>query len=311
MELPHLRYFLAVVETGNFRRAAEQSFVAQSALSQQIARLEAELGTALFFRNTRSVRLTSAGEVLRPLARRILAEVEHATGEMAALVGLKKGSLRLGIIQTGAGAIDIIALISRYHERYPGIDLHVQTEASSDMAAAVAGGELDVAIVALPRPALPPGLTHHRIVDDPLVAVMSRAASRGVGDEIALPDLLERGPFIHYLSGSGLRHSITAAFERAKLTVRASLELDQIVDMIRLAALGVGVTVVPKTSTEPIVGEARHTADFAAVALTDRAMVHAIGVVYDADRLPPAGAAFLATIPGLVRQYDSPQTATR
>jgi len=72
--------------------------------------------------------------------------------------------------------------------------------------------------------------------------------------------------------------------------------------MIRLAALGVGVTLVPRTSTQPIAGEARHTADFVAVPLADPTVVHPIGVVYDADRLTPAAAAFLETVPGIASQ---------
>ncbi len=274
--------------------------MAQSALSQQIARLEAEFGTPLFYRTSRKVRLTPAGEVLRPLATRILADVEHATGAMAALTHLERGRLRLGIIQTESSAIDIIALISAYHARHPGIELHVQTGASSDLAMAVAAGELDVAIVALPRLALPPTLTHYSIVDDPLVAVISRTAARGVDGEISIADLLSRGPFIHYLRGSGLRLSITAAFERAGVAIEPTIELDRIGDMIRLASLGVGVTVVPKASTQAIAAEGRDGADFVAIALADRATVHPIGVVYDRIRLTPAAAAFIALSPARV-----------
>jgi DNA-binding transcriptional LysR family regulator len=86
------------------------------------------------------------------------------------------------------------------------------------------------------------------------------------------------------------------------LTVEPAFELDQFSDMIRLAALGVGVTLVPRTSTQPIAGEARHTADFVAVPLADPTVVHPIGVVYDADRLTPAAAAFLETVPGIASQ---------
>src|SRR3954447_21126043 len=100
MELRHLRYFVAVAETSNFTRAAELSFVAQSALSQQVAALEKELGNQLFHRTSRAVTLTEAGEVLLPLARRILADVELAKMEMDALAGVQRGKLRLGLIQT-------------------------------------------------------------------------------------------------------------------------------------------------------------------------------------------------------------------
>ena len=297
MELRYLRYFLAVAETGNFTRAAERLSVAQSALSQQIARLEAEFGTPLFFRTARNVRLTPAGDVLRPLATRILADVEHAAGAMAALTRLERGRLRLGIIQTDASAIDSIELISAYHARHPGLELHVRTAASSDLAVAVAAGELDVAIVAFPRSALPPKLTHYPIVDDPLVAVISRAAAAGLNGEISIMDLLSRGTFIHHLRGSGLRRSIAAAFDRAGIVVEPFIELDHIGDMIRLAAFGVGVTVVPKASTQAITVVGRASgADFVAIALADRSAVHPIGVVYDGGRLTPAATAFLAML---------------
>ena len=85
MELRYLKYFLAVAETGNFTRAAARCLVAQSALSEQIARLETEVGMPLFARTSRAVRLTAAGEVLVPLAQRILADVDMAQAELDAL----------------------------------------------------------------------------------------------------------------------------------------------------------------------------------------------------------------------------------
>jgi DNA-binding transcriptional LysR family regulator len=291
MELRHLRYFLAVAETQNFRRAAEREFVAQSALSQQIARLEAQLGTRLFTRTTRHVRLTPAGEVLRPLARRILADVEHAESEMVALTGLQRGRLSVGMIQAGS-AIDLIALIHTYYGRHPGIELSVRIGASSDMVAAVRTGELDIAIIALPASDLPASLEHHALVDDPLVAVLSREAAQGVEGEISLPELVKRGAFIHYMPRSGLRHSVTAALDRVGLIVEPAFELAQITDMIRLAALGVGVTVVPKAAIEQLAGETGHATDFVVLALTDPEAVHCIGVVHESGRLTPAAKAF-------------------
>lgn len=296
VELRRLRYFLAVAETRNFTRAAERCFVAQSALSAQIARLEAELGTPLFVRSSRSVRLTTAGEALQPLATRILAEVDHAVDHMHALAGRQKGRLRLGIIQTGASAIDIIDLVACYHRQYPGIELDVIKTASADMAAAVTSGKLDVAIVALPKSDLPDTLTYYPIVDDPLVAVLSRHAAVDLHGPVALRDVVDRGSFIHYLPGSGLRRSVNAAFDRAGLTVETGFELSSISDMIRLAALGVGVTVVPRTSAEPVAGEVRHTVDFALFELTDPAAVHPIGLVHEAGRLSPAATAFVSLI---------------
>lgn len=297
MELRHLRYFLAVAETRSFTRAAERSYVAQSALSEQIARLEAEIGTPLFHRTTRRVSLTPAGETLWPLAARILADVDHAQDEMSALTGLRKGRLRLGIIQSSAGVVDLVDLVGVYRARHPAIELRVRSGASREMADAVSRGELDVAIVGLPPADLPSALTHQPIVDDPLVAVLSREAALSAPEPISLADLLERGPFIHFLPGSGIRTAISAAFERAGLIVEAAFELDQVGDMIRLAAAGVGVTAVPSTSAQRVTAEHGMQAPFATLGLADRQAVHTVGVVYDAERLPPAAAAMVAILP--------------
>jgi len=140
MELRHLTYFVAVAETENFTRAAAQCFVAQSALSQQVARLETEVGALLFARNSRSVRLTEAGEVLLPLARRILADVDNAQAELDALRSLRRGRLRLGLLQSAANPVDQIAVIGAFHESYPGIDILVTDETSSAMVEAVGAG---------------------------------------------------------------------------------------------------------------------------------------------------------------------------
>ena len=164
------------------------------------------------------------------------------------------------------------------------------------MAADVAAGELDVAITALPANALPPGLTHHPIVDDPLVAVMSPDAAKGLGAEIGLADLLGLGRFIHYIPGSGLRQSIERGCERTGLTLETTIELDQVSDMIRLAALGVGVTIVPTAAVQSSAGDSHDPTEFAALALADKGMMHPVGIVYDADRLSPAAAAFVATL---------------
>src|ERR1043165_6863500 len=91
LTLQQLRYFIAVTDTKHFTRAAELAGVAQPSLSKQVLRLEAELGTPLFSRVRGNVTLTPAGEALLPIARRILADVDTARHEAAALVGLRRG----------------------------------------------------------------------------------------------------------------------------------------------------------------------------------------------------------------------------
>src|SRR6201989_1631560 len=110
MEIRHLRYFIAVAELRNFTKAAEASFVAQSALSQQISRLEHELGAQLFVRGKRGAELTPAGQLLLPHAKRLVADEAWARAEMRSYLGLEKGRLTVGLIQSmssidGGGAV--------------------------------------------------------------------------------------------------------------------------------------------------------------------------------------------------------------
>src|ERR1035441_8377612 len=105
MELRQLRYLVALAEERNFTRAAEHEHVAQPALSQQIRRLEEEVGLALVERTTRRASLTDAGELLVVRARRVLAELEAADTELQALRGLTTGHVTIGAMHT-MGPVD-------------------------------------------------------------------------------------------------------------------------------------------------------------------------------------------------------------
>src|ERR1700724_2432444 len=100
MELHQLRYFCAVAETGSFSRAAEQSHVSQPSLSQQIMKLEDELGARLFDRLGRSVRLTDLGKTFLPRARAVLRELEAAKGDVVERKDSVAGAICVGVIPT-------------------------------------------------------------------------------------------------------------------------------------------------------------------------------------------------------------------
>ncbi|MGW7548916.1 LysR family transcriptional regulator [Streptomyces sp. NPDC054770] len=299
MELRHLKYFLAVADTRNFTQAAARCHVAQSALSQQVARLEKDVGAPLFNRTSRSVRLTAAGELLEPLARRILADVDNAQAALDALGGLRRGTLRLGLVQAMAVAFDMVEVAAEFRARHPGIDLRVSNAPSSQMAAAVLAGTLDVAVVGLGARQVPAGLDHRMLGSAPLVAVVPREHPLAGREAIDLAELPDGHPLIQFTRGSGLRHQVEAAFARAGVEAGRHFEVGQIHDMIRLAVRGVGVTVVPRSA---VVGPGSllglDTADelprgARMLRLTDDEAVHDICVVYDGTRLAPAGAAFL------------------
>ncbi|WP_367657981.1 LysR family transcriptional regulator [Streptomyces sp. TG1A-8] len=290
MELRHLRYFLAVADTHSFTRAARRCFVAQSALSQQIARLEAELGTALFARTSRTVRLTEAGRLMVPLAERVLADADEAVAQVRALVGLRRGRLRLGVIQTMAAVIDMVAVLDDFHRAYPDIELQVVNDSSSQLVEQVATGSLDVAVVGWQPEELPPTLGHRLLGQDPLVVVVSADHLLAGNAEVSLDELPGDDHLIQFRRGSGLRQHVEAAFSRAGARLDGSIEVAQVQDMVRLAARDVGVAVVPLSATAEVPNGAR------VLRLTDPLAVQPVTLAYDIRGTSPAVNTFLDTV---------------
>src|SRR5215469_8648252 len=118
IELRHLRYFLAVAEESHFTRAASKLRVTQPTLSHQIRELESQLNLRLFDRAARRVKLTAAGEVLLPHARRVVRELAEAQTALDHLHGLKCGALKVGIVQT-VNACVIPEIVARFSEAHP------------------------------------------------------------------------------------------------------------------------------------------------------------------------------------------------
>src|SRR4051812_22378788 len=120
MDLRQLRYLVALAEERSFTGAAGRLRIAQPAVSQQIAKLEAELGVALADRTTRRVGMTQAGDRLVEHARRILRQVDVAADDVAAIAGLRAGRLTIGASRT-VGSLDLSSLVAAFHRRYPAV----------------------------------------------------------------------------------------------------------------------------------------------------------------------------------------------
>src|SRR4030088_3513159 len=152
MELRQLRYCLAVADHLHFTRAAEALHVAQPALSQQIRRLEAELGLELFARTSRSVALTEAGEQVVVRARRILAEADAIGEDVDALRGVLRGRVVVGSMQS-LGPLDLSGLLADFHAQHPGVDVVLREDTTQRMVAMLAADELDLAVATIDEPA--------------------------------------------------------------------------------------------------------------------------------------------------------------
>lgn len=152
MELRQLRYFIAVAEELHFGRAAERCHIAQPPLSQQIKRLEEELGVKLLERTSRKVSLTDEGSSFLVVARETLSTLETGIEKMNMMAEGLIGKLRVGFLSSGLHT-DFLKGVTAFRKEYPGIQLDIREMQSSDQNLALRAGELDV------------GLSHHCYAD--------------------------------------------------------------------------------------------------------------------------------------------------
>ncbi|MEU1201682.1 LysR family transcriptional regulator [Streptomyces sp. NPDC005813] len=180
MELRQLGYFVTVAEELHFGRAAERLHIVQSAVSQQIRRLERELGAELFDRSPRHVRLTGAGERLLPEARAVLAAADRARAAVAPRHGLRIGT------STGLGE-HLDRVLAAFAQLAPGVPVELVSAPARERLAQVTDGRLDAAFVRSPEPA--PGLRIVPLWPDPLVAAVPATHPLASRDTLDLGEL--------------------------------------------------------------------------------------------------------------------------
>ncbi|WP_055480647.1 LysR substrate-binding domain-containing protein [Sphaerimonospora mesophila] len=251
MQLQQLAYFLAVAETRHFTQAAERMRVAQPSLSKQIKVLETELGAPLFSRARGNVTLTAAGEALLPLARRMLADAETARREIAELVGLRRGRVRLGATPSLCAGLLADAL-ARFHRSYPGVELLVEESGSRDLVRDLARGQLDLALIILPLQSTDPALVTEEILRENLVVAASTTAAPAAAapvtgrrkPHVRIQDLRGR-PMVMFRRGYDVREATLAACRQAGFEPRFSVEGGEMDAVLRFVEAGLGIAVVP------------------------------------------------------------------
>jgi LysR family transcriptional activator of glutamate synthase operon len=245
MELGQLRYLVALAEERHFTRAAAREHIAQPALSQQIRRLEEEVGLALVERTTRRVAVTDAGEVLVGRARRILAELEAAHTELQALRGIAIGHVSVGAMHT-MGPVDLSLVLSIFHSRHPAVELTVREESSEDLAEMLRVDELDLAFLSVTERIESHGLGLHQLVREELVAIVAREHSLGKRRRVRMAEL-EGEQFISFREGARLRELLTTAGRSAGFEPQVKLESNESQRIRRLVARGMGVAILPRS----------------------------------------------------------------
>jgi LysR family transcriptional activator of glutamate synthase operon len=286
MDLRQLRYLVALAEEGNFTRAAASVHVAQPALSQQIRRLEDELGLALVERTTRRVALTEAGGMRVVRARRVLTELEAASAELEAVRGVYTGHVTLGAMHT-MGPVDLSLAVAIFAERHPHVLFTVREQSSEEMAEMLRVDELDLAFLSVTERVESHGLGLNRLVLEELVAVLPPGHSLAHRRQLRMADLADE-PFISFRTGARLRELLMSAGHEAAFEPRVTLESNDSQRIRRLVSRGLGVAILPRSDAEG------PGAEVGVVTLTEPRLQRDITLAWrEGRRHPPAAAEFL------------------
>jgi DNA-binding transcriptional LysR family regulator len=258
MELRQLEYFAAVVRHGHFGRAAQDVYVTQSALSQQISRLEDELGLTLLMRSPKGVELTPAGLEFIDHARGILGRVAEARAAIDDHLGAVRGVARVAATTYDSRGL-AEALVS-FHRGFPRVQLALQHGSAGQVIDLLSSGAVDVAMLAITdaRPKLPAAISTRIISEEPLRLVCApRSPLAGRAD--ATIDELRGMPVIMPERGTALRELISASCAGAGFSPLPFFETSDPRTIRRLAGSGLGVSVVPESwllDDGPLVGTA-------------------------------------------------------
>jgi LysR family hydrogen peroxide-inducible transcriptional activator len=246
MEFHQLRYVCAIADTGNFSRAAERCQVAQPSLSQQVLKLEEELGTKLFDRLGRSIRLTEAGRAFIPRARTILEQMEAARSTAADQSTDLRGSVAVGVIPTVTPYL-IPNYAARFAKKYPDAKLRIVEETTSVLVEGLRDLSIDLAILALPL--RHKDLELFPIRTEPLFAALSIDHARASAKSLCLKDL--RGEsFVMLRDGHCFRDLSIDTCTRARITPHIAFESGQFSSLLGMVAAGVGVSLVPEMAID-------------------------------------------------------------
>jgi DNA-binding transcriptional LysR family regulator len=287
MEFRHLRTIVAVARHRSFTKAADELFLAQSAISQQIRRLEAELGVQVFRRSSRSVELTEEGRVILEHAKRVLAEVDDLHGHLEELTGLLRGNVRIGGVYP-FGPYDLYAVLADFRERYPGVAIHMLEDTQEEMLAMLRKDELDCAFASVDPDAIGSEFAGTLLWEEEFVVIAAPDHAFGDRPAVTFEELIGED-LIAYRDNSALRRRFESTLGRRGLEPRNAFVCTEMNAVRALASKGLGVAVLPRSIAE-LDGPPVIMRPFRPERIT-----WPIALVWRADRRQPAAAkAFLA-----------------
>ncbi|WP_054957377.1 LysR family transcriptional regulator [Paenibacillus dakarensis] len=247
MELRQLQYTLQIAADKNFSRAAEKLHIAQPSLSQQLSKLEKELGVLLFQRNTSAVELTHAGASFVEHAQKIMDAVEQLRQEMSDISQLRKGKVVIGSMPiTGSHLLPRVLPV--FKQSYPDIEIMLMEDSTLNLEKLTASGKADLSLLSLPL--TEPSLSWVPIGEETIdLAVppehpLALFAEQHPNERVSLSQLKDE-PFIVLKKGQGFRTHTFELCRKAGFEPNVVFESNNIETIQSLVATGMGVTLVP------------------------------------------------------------------
>jgi len=300
LNVARLKVLDEVARRGSFSAAADALDYTQSAVSQQIAALEAETGMTLLQRHPRGVTLTAAGQTLVGHAEGILARLESAEAALGAIAGLRGGRLRMASFPT-AGATLMPLAIASFRARHPDVELTLAEGEPEQIEPRLRAGEIDLALLfefGDPSPA--DELARVALLEDPLYLALPREHALAQKRRLRLEDL--RGEaWVQTSSASPCARQVVRSCHAAGFEPNVAFESDDYQTVQGLVAAGVGVALIPELALNPVVRE-----DIAIRALSPRPPVRQVVAATPAGaRLLPAAPAMLAELEAAAARYEA------
>lgn len=287
MEMHQLEYVLAVAKYHNFTRAAEEIKISQSSLSQQINKLENELGTSLFVRTTRSVQLTPAGSEFVTHAQRIMSGVSEARRCIQEYVSIVKGELKLGTLAV-IGSYNLPNLVTSFQDNFPGIKLSLLEEQCEELLCMLHSSKIDAAFVQITK--LNPNFRFYPLVSDKMVVVTSHRHPLANRVSVDIREL-QNEKLILTPSTSG-HYQVINACQLAGFVPNVVLSCSVVKTMLAFVREELGITVLSSK-----VALAERDSSMRVIALTPTIPRKINLATRNSDDMPPTLKMFLKFIP--------------
>jgi len=240
MELHQLEYVVAVAKFQSFSRAASEINITQSSLSQQIKKLENELGIRLFERTTRTVKMTNAGNAFLPHAQKILLEIDQSRSTIQEYLSVTRGHIKLGVLPV-IGHFRLTSLLANFQKSFPGVIMEFREGECQELLHMLISSRINAAIIS--EVDENPQINTYRLIRDYVVLVTNLFHPLATNQTVNLKDLVKE-KFIVAHPNSGLYRNFVKACSEAGIEPNILYHCSQVETSLELVRENLGVTVL-------------------------------------------------------------------